>query len=667
METALQPDPARSGKTSRWSAIPPLVAAALAMLTFVTISRAPLDLKVDADTSLNTVLSYAHQQGLQFGTDLVFTYGPLGYLIFFYYSPHAAGARMVVEVALCFTVAVGLCLVAWRLQLVWRCLLLGVFIFLAANIETRTDLVIDTGFLCWGLLCFVESGRRLILAALTFTALAAFGALAKTSILFGAGLSVVLVASGMVARGQLRLGIGMVGGLGMGFALGWIVAGQHPSHLGAYLVNALAIVRGYNQALGWEALPQVLRSGVLVMLLAMAMVMIRALTAFKGQDKHRAWRGGLLLAWLASLLFLAWKHGFVRGDSYHVVYFFGFVPVLALALEVLPCGGVAARRWARGLGAVGCLLSIFTLQSFFFTPGWRSLQQPFRNFGYYASCLLSPADYRRRMEEAIAARRDEARLPALRDRIGHATVDVFGEHQAYALYNDLNYRPRPVFQSYAACNARLMRLNERFYLSPAAPEFVMFSLGGIDRRFPPLEDAMVLRHLLINYEPAGSEGAFLLLKSKAVESRRLTLLREGSVRPGERIDLKDFGDTNLWLEIVLEPTWSGRLREFLYRPPTVRVAAWREPGKGLLIRRRAPAPMLAAGFLASPLLLRNEDVLSLYAGQPVSRPAGYSVELLPGEGHFWQEAIPFRVYGIESTPMRNPTTQHDAPNSSADL
>ena len=261
METALQPDQPRAAAASRRGLALPLLAAVLVMLTFVTIPPAPVDLKVDTDTSLSAVLNYAQQQGLQFGPDLVATYGPLGYLIFFYFSPNAAGMRMMVDVAFCLTVAAGLCLVAWRLRLVWRCLLLGVFMFVAANLQPRTDLVIDTGFLCWGLLCFVESGRRLALSVLTFTALAVFGALAKTSVIFMAGLSIVLLAGGLAARGQWRLGLGMVAGFSLGLPLAWMAAGQNLWHLGSFLINALALVQGYNQALGWEGLPQVMLTG----------------------------------------------------------------------------------------------------------------------------------------------------------------------------------------------------------------------------------------------------------------------------------------------------------------------------------------------------------------------------------------------------------------------
>lgn len=86
MQIALPPDQSRPSDASRRGVALPLLAAVLVMLTFVTFPPAPVDLKVDADTSLSAVLNYAQQHGLQFGTDLVSTYGPLGYLIFFYFS-----------------------------------------------------------------------------------------------------------------------------------------------------------------------------------------------------------------------------------------------------------------------------------------------------------------------------------------------------------------------------------------------------------------------------------------------------------------------------------------------------------------------------------------------------------------------------------------------------
>ncbi len=649
----------------------PLLAAALLLLTFVTIPPAPCEL--DMDPSLSAVLNYAHQHQLQYGSDVVYTYGPWGFLIFFLFFPHAESARMAVDVGLCFAVAAGLCLVAWRLRPLWRWLLLGVFTWVVANIDARADLVINTGLLCWGLLCFVESGLPLVRDASIFTALAVFSGLAKVSFLFTGGASVLILACDILARGNRRLAMGIVAGFGAGLLFGWMLSGQSLLHFGEFLVNAFAVAQGYNQALGWEGTEMVRRSEFGLLPLVVAIVTIRTLSAFEGGDKRSEvggrrseagerrssdlrpllsdrWRRGLLLAWATFLSFTAWKHGTVRVDAFHVVSFLGFATVLALALEVLPCEQPTARLWARGFGVACCLMSLVALHSLFFPSCLKSLCQPFRAFRYHARCLIRPAEYWRSMAETIEARRREAQLPEFRRIIGRASADVFGQRQAYAVFNDLDYRPRPVFQSYAACNRRLMRLNEEFYLSKAAPQYVLFQLVALDFKFPPLEDAWVLRDLLINYQPVSAEGLFLLFKAKAKSSEppRLRLLRQGVVGPGKPIDLREYGDADLWLEIDLSPTVTGRLRQLLYRPPTVRLAAWREPARELLIRHRAPASMLAAGFLASPLLLRNEDVLNLYDRNGSVRPGAYSVELLRGEEHFWQEAIRFRIYKIEN-------------------
>ena len=645
MDNASRPEPAGSAGGKRL--IFPLITSVFVMLVIITIPVAPVDLDTDADTSFSAAVNYARAHGLHLGTDLVHTYGPLGHLIFIYFSPQIAATRMVADLALGLTVAVGLCQVAWRAGWICRSLLLGMFLFMSANVQPRTDLVIDIGSFCWGLLCCVELGRRLTFSAVVFTTLAAFSALAKNSFLFMGGLSVALIGSLVAARGRGRLASGMMIGFGLAVTSVWIAAGHGFSNVRTALVDAIAIVQGYNQAMGWDVLPLAIEGGAVVMALAVPMLMIRAATAFGSGPKNLRWSRTLLGAWLMSLLFLDWKHGFVRGDIWHVAYFFGSVPVLALAVESLPTDLIVSRRWARALAAGCCLICVIVLQSQYFPSPSKSLSAPFHAFADHVSSLLAPGAYRQRMSDVIEANRRKAELPRLHERIGQGAVDVFGQLQVYALLNRLNYHPRPVFQSYAAYNGRLMELNEQFYLSERAPEYVLFSLGPIDRRFPPLEDAMLFRDLILNFDLVDAEGRFLLLKSRTVNPPRLTLLRQGTVGLSEPMDLAEFGDAMLWLELDLEPSLAGRLRQFFYRPSTVRLAAWRERGGRLLLQRRAPPVMLAAGFVASPLISRNEDLVKLYEGAPVCRPGAYSVEVLPGEEHFWRNQLRFRIFRVE--------------------
>src|SRR5438270_7409981 len=141
---------AEPGWAVRLARAAPFLTAFVIALTCITIPRQPF--LIDDALSEKSVLTYAHEHGMQFGTDIVFTYGPLGFLTTRHFFPQTASLRMIVDVLLSFGVSLGVCLIAWRLKLLWRWLLLTVFVFLTANLDPRADLLFYAGLLCWGLL-----------------------------------------------------------------------------------------------------------------------------------------------------------------------------------------------------------------------------------------------------------------------------------------------------------------------------------------------------------------------------------------------------------------------------------------------------------------------------------------------------------------------------------
>ncbi|HSU53719.1 MAG TPA: hypothetical protein VLT36_06645, partial [Candidatus Dormibacteraeota bacterium] len=150
-----------------------------------------------SDLSYVAVLNYAHQHGLQFGKDLVCSYGPLGFLIFPFYASARGATTLLAHLPLCFVILSGLCLAAWRLRRWARYAFLGVFAWAAANCD-RLDTVAESGIFCWALLCFLESGRRLTCAALVLAVLGAFLALAKVSFLYEGTLTIFFVSAALV-------------------------------------------------------------------------------------------------------------------------------------------------------------------------------------------------------------------------------------------------------------------------------------------------------------------------------------------------------------------------------------------------------------------------------------------------------------------------------------
>jgi hypothetical protein len=370
------------------------------------------------------------------------------------------------------------------------------------------------------------------------------------------------------------------------------------------------------------------------------------LTAFKTQEPKVLRRRGLLLVWLGSQVFFEWKHSFVRPDWYHLEFFLAFAPILALGLEALPCEQTQAKAWGRGLGVACCVFALVTSEWRFF-PGYlrfctertcRVVPNNLRN-------LVNPNNYWQEMNAALEVERRQGLLPKINQQIGKASVDVFGNSQVYAVFNHLNYHPRPVFQSEVAVTLPFMKLNEAFYLSRKAPEFVLFRLDPIDFRLPAMEDALVFRDLLINYNLVETEEPFLLLKARQRSSPTLTPLGEGTVRLGEPIALARYGDRPLWLEVGLKSTLAGRLAGFLYKPSAVRMRIC--DGTGTNSEYSAPAPMVAAGFVANPLVREQTDIVKLYEGRPVARAVSYTLDS-PSRWQ-WQQTLHFRVYGIQNS------------------
>src|SRR5436853_265832 len=128
------PEPPETPNFPARSAIQVFLAALLLSVAVLTFPQLPLG--KDTDSSWRAMLAYAYEHNLQFGPDIAFTFGPLGFLTIPGYSGIAVGLRMAVDVALCVIVSVGCCLVAWRLAWPRRVLLLALFTILCSSLNS---------------------------------------------------------------------------------------------------------------------------------------------------------------------------------------------------------------------------------------------------------------------------------------------------------------------------------------------------------------------------------------------------------------------------------------------------------------------------------------------------------------------------------------------------
>jgi len=235
---------------------------------------------------------------------------------------------------------------------------------------------------------------------------------------------------------------------------------------------------------------------------------------------------------------------------------------------------------------------------------------------------FDPAYTRQVYHDKLMLARDSVSLVKTRALVGRATIDILGYEQATALFNDFNYHPRPIFQSYSVFNPYLEQVNRRFYEAESAPEFVLLKVQSIDYRMPMMDDSGVWRLLPHQYDFVQTERGYQLWRKlparfdPAKETPRPLATTDLAV--GEVLPLEAYAGKQLWVRIDLGQSLIGRLHSFLYKPPHVMLVI--KDAVGIVSEYHMPLPLVRSGFILSPII---EDAVGLasYANGRAGREA----------------------------------------------
>jgi hypothetical protein len=232
-------------------------------------------------------------------------------------------------------------------------------------------------------------------------------------------------------------------------------------------------------------------------------------------------------------------------------------------------------------------------------------------------------------------------LDHAKDIIGNESVDVMKYLALAAVVNEMNYRPRPVFQGDQAYTPALQIRNQEYFQSEDRPHFVMLCQQTTDGRFPTLEDSAAFNYVLNNYVPVSQDGPFLILQQRTKEIPRFQLVHDETLHFGEKLDLRPWANAPLFMAVSIVPSLLGRAVTFLYQQEALYLRVERG---GLPERYRIVPSMAAQPFLLNPLLDRTSDVLGLYLS--LRRPQTNSVVFeRPPHGSFeFQDRLRVRLY-----------------------
>ncbi len=614
--------------------------AGLWLVLWLSLIKFPNTPAADLDPSWRMVLGFAELHHLQFGSDIVFTYGPLGYLLpptnigdhYWHHLVWQLGANGVIALAI---YALGCSLAGWRKGLYYA-------YFLAFGV-VYIDAVHMIAILLLGLALLRERivARRWLAGALAL-ALAALALVKFTNLLLAC--FAVACAIGLYGYRRRWHEVTLLGGLfAAGFLGGWIAWGQHLGNLPAYVVNSLNVSSGYAEGMGLDGPRSVLWLGLGT---ALSLGVYYLLTLYRAVDLPRSIAA---CAIAAGATFINWKHGFVRADGHVLAHFFLCLFFVVSAPLLLQDEGPLRRTKGVVLGLCGllCLSGIYLASAGTLTDAGMYL-----NFHVKENVfkLLELPTLPQIAREEFASVSQLQALPATRSIVEHKTIDVLGNEQAYAIFNQLNYRPRPAFQSYFPFTERLQRLNETFMRSDRAPEFIMQKVQTIDYRLPSLDDSLVTRYLYHHYTFLMEDHDFLLWRrnppNPALDQKTLhSTTRFGF---GERFKVPSLGETPVWCEINLQLNLLGRIRAFLYKPPLLKIAV--SDGGDFTTGYRFVSDMARAGFLLYPHFTSNHNIQQYESGDPGPRIAWFSIELDRDQQRYFKPGIQAKLYTLPPFP-----------------
>lgn len=558
------PAPAAPAGVGRWASSPWLVLGIALVIAVLTWKPSIVSPGPGLDASWTLALHVAAEQGLNHGTELVFSYGPLGFLA----EPSVAGEttallsglyQLLLRTLFAFSVVV-LSRRSFGLPIAATLALVG------AAIMPRSVLPLALAAL-WGLAAIQEppEGRRRDLLLVAGGALAGIELLVKLNVGVAVAAIVAVAALGLGGRRGRDLAL-VAGSFTVVAVASWFGSGQELANVDDFLSTSFQIISGYSEAMqnenprfwwDWIAAAVVIGAtgGVVVV-------------AMRGAPRGRRVAALLVFGILAFALF---KQGFVRHDPGHVELFIGAIVAPWLALR-LPGSG----RWVAA-AAVG-LIALFS-----WPLASRDLPETIRPRLALEQlrALIDPGERDAVGEEAKAATRAAYGIdPRVIERIGDAPMHALPWESAIPWAYDLEWRPLPVFQDYTAYTPELDRANADAAASPDGPEYLLMhldeelDLADLDGRYPPFDTPAATRAILCNFRPALQSGGYALLERAHGRCGPERSLEAVTAAYGEPVTVPRARDGEAVFASVegLESAGLERLRSFAFRAATRTVA-----------------------------------------------------------------------------------------------
>lgn len=576
------------------------------------------------DVSWQMMLNYADIHKLTWGKDIIYTYGPLGFLV--------------TRIGWGIPIAIFILLDAF-LVFNFYCIFRD-FILRSANTVIGVvtiflfTLIITPGYgaeLPWVLLLFSFYWiyKTITTPRYVYYVLAILPLIISFYVKLNAGLVGILFLFGHIINQLVFKAISwkksviVISAILM--AIGITSVLLHVSIPG-YIKGASEIIKGYNDIMflemdGFRDIED--RVGILFYLQLAFLILCAGSLARK--KKYAA----LYYVCLSfAYIFLLRKQSVLRNDTIHYEAYFAYAGTVLLPGFYKE---VTKKKWFTGLFVLGIVLISLVMQSMneqgYFVKAlearYTKQKQYMEQVGHYS-------------KEKFLNNKDKRYIPATDlQKIGNNTIDVFPWDAEYIIENKLNYDPRPIFQSYSAYTDYLVGVNYKTYLDHA-PEFILYDYETVDFRYPFNDDLLIHFFICKNYhieDTFTSNGKLRLLLQKKKETSEVQLNKLSTLKGAVNEQISVPGNVQV-IKAEVNYNLTGKLQAFLYRPPVLRIKMQTDDGTWWTYR--CSKEMLHSGIMVDRLI-RNSEQFGRYITNHISLPKITALQIVVDKDYYERE------------------------------
>lgn len=620
---------------------------------------------LNVDIAFQLALPYFIEQSLQFGEQVVFTYGPWGILLTRFSGPSFHIFVLLFHVVLVAAVFLAFYALAERYDrspagpaFVWA----GAFALMLMWVTSQRD----SYFMFPAVLVAYQHLAASIAADeneawpihrwepllwIVLSLLSAWLALAKFNIFVVDSVAYLLVLADDVRRKRWPvLPFVFVAML----VLAWLSAGQSLLNLPVWVLRSLDLSNGYADAMSKGFFIPYDAKLVAVYYGAVGSI---ALVAVAAVAWHR-WRfpAVLLLLFTLFICAISVKHA-MGGNQIEqslaelatMLWFVGLLFYFPSAQSVR----FNFRGW-RGFAVCFALASALCLTAVAARTNFPiiSLRQEIANISGKASLLLhSPRDISTDGWDVALAQAHRFWQPPTVPT--GQTIDIYPQETGVVIGREgLRYSPRPAFLSLNAHTYGLARLNARHLEKSTAPDLILFQVlpkeWAVNNRHPALADGPSWPLLLSRYVPESVGDQFLLLKKRPSPLHMTKqLLLDVNLPFGETNSLPQAAGNLLWAKLEIKRSTAGNIIQQIYKSPLVLLQS-RTADNMTHVFQIVPE-LGEAGFLISPLVQNNVAFSKLYQGQGTPANTVLSIKISSPEApnFFWKKTFRLRLWVLK--------------------